>query len=154
MAQTEMDFERAAALFWALGGNIPHAPELEEWALQEASGEADRDKLLLKAVKLCGAGETPAHCYLLAKLYSWLGPQYTADTIRWASRYLSGKPWEKLPRGIVLQDGVEIMNETVNCAEYQYNYPLVVSGSGTSYVEIYVDGDLSAASQEVTFGGL
>lgn len=55
---------------------------------------------------------------------------------------------------LVIQDGVEIMNETVNCAEYQYNYPLVVSGSGTSYVEIYVDGDLSAASQEVTFGGL
>lgn len=112
MAQTEMEFERAAALFWALGGSVPHAPELEEWALQETSGGTDREKLLLKAVNLCSAGETPAHCYLLTKLYSWLGPQYTADTIRWASRYLSGRPWEKLPRGITLQDGVEISRES------------------------------------------
>lgn len=116
MAETGMDFERAAALFWALGGSMPHIPELEEWALQEIADEADREKLLEKAVKLCGTGETPAHCYLLTKLYSWLGAPYTAETIRWASRYLSGKPWEKLPRGITVQDGIEISRESASRA--------------------------------------
>ena len=54
----------------------------------------------------------------------------------------------------VLQDGNEILNETVNCADYQYTFPLPVYGSGTSYVEILIDGQHSNASQEVTFGGL
>lgn len=54
----------------------------------------------------------------------------------------------------VLQDGNEILNETVNCADYQYTFPLPVYGSGTSYVEILIDGQHSSASQEVTFGGL
>ena len=52
----------------------------------------------------------------------------------------------------VLQDGNEILNETVNCADYQYTFPLPVYGSGTSYVEILIDGQHSNASQEVTFG--
>ena len=52
----------------------------------------------------------------------------------------------------VLQDGNEILNETVNCADYQYTFPLPVYGSGTSYVEILIDGQHSSASQEVTFG--
>ena len=54
----------------------------------------------------------------------------------------------------VLQDGNEILNETVNCADYQYTFPLPVYGSGTSFVEILIDGQHSNASQEVTFGGL
>ena len=54
----------------------------------------------------------------------------------------------------VLQDGNEILNETVTCADYQYTFPLPVYGSGTSYVEILIDGQHSNASQEVTFGGL
>ena len=54
----------------------------------------------------------------------------------------------------VLQDGNEILNETVTCADYQYTFPLPVYGSGTSYVEILIDGQHSSASQEVTFGGL
>ena len=54
----------------------------------------------------------------------------------------------------VLQGGNEILNETVNCADYQYTFPLPVYGSGTSYVEILIDGQHSSASQEVTFGGL
>ena len=52
----------------------------------------------------------------------------------------------------VLQDGNEILNETVTCADYQYTFPLPVYGSGTSYVEILIDGQHSNASQEVTFG--
>ena len=52
------------------------------------------------------------------------------------------------------QDDMEILNMTVNCAEWAYNYPLTVYGSGTVYVEILVDGQRSPASQEVTFGGL
>ena len=46
----------------------------------------------------------------------------------------------------VLQDGNEILNETVNCADYQYTFPLPVYGSGTSYVEILIDGQHSSAS--------
>ena len=52
------------------------------------------------------------------------------------------------------QDNMEIMNQTVDCARWAYTYPLTVYGSGTVYVEILVDGKVSPASQEVTFGGL
>lgn len=105
-------FEKAAALFWALGGQIPHDPALEESAKESVRSFSGREKALLKAAALCGEGEAPCQRYLLAKIYSWLGVAYASQTIRWASAYLSGDPWDRLPSGMTTQDGITISQES------------------------------------------
>ena len=63
MAQTEMEFERAAALFWALGGSVPHAPELEEWAfhLRPVMGEAGHAALPAGLLQRRAEGQHALH---------------------------------------------------------------------------------------------
>ena len=100
------DFEKAAALFWALGGTIPHEPQLEDWARKIVEQSVSRDAALKQAVQLCGKPDSPGQRYLLTKLYSWMGAAFAQETIRCASAYLSGEPWNRLPRGMVRQEGI------------------------------------------------
>jgi hypothetical protein len=106
------DFEAAAALFWALGGTIPHDDSKEEEARKIVHGTADREKLLLRIVSLCGVPSQPRQYYLLTKAYSWLGASYAQETIRCASAYLQGEPWGRLPKGNVRHEGILISQET------------------------------------------
>lgn len=110
-SRTKLDFERAAALFWALGGEIPHDPGLERTASEKVKEWNSREKTLRRAAELCGEGDTPQQKYLLTKLYSWMGAEYAEKTIRFASSYLSGEPWSKLPRATVRQDGISVNQE-------------------------------------------
>ena len=65
-----------------------------------------------RAIRLCGGGNTPGERYLLANLYSWLGASAARETVRWASAYLSGPAWERLPRGLVRQEGIQLSWES------------------------------------------
>lgn len=112
MNRTEENFQKAAALYWALGGNIPHQAEREKEALETVRQAPDREKVLLRAAALCGSGDDPARRYLLAKIYSWLGAPYARETIRWASAYLSGEPWKLLPRQTVRLEGILVSQES------------------------------------------
>ena len=70
MTEQTKNFEKAAALFWALGGSIPHDSELETAAEKEVKEAGSREAVLRRAIRLCGGGNTPGERYLLANLYS------------------------------------------------------------------------------------
>ncbi len=112
MTEQTKNFEKAAALFWALGGSIPHDSELETEAEKEVKEAGSREAVLRRAIRLCGGGNTPGERYLLANLYSWLGASAARETVRWASAYLSGPAWERLPRGLVRQEGIQLSWES------------------------------------------
>lgn len=53
----------------------------------------------------------------------------------------------------ILQDDVEVINEMVDTSIWRSgNYPVRLTGSGTVMLDVYVDGELSPASGEITFG--
>ena len=68
MTEQTKNFEKAAALFWALGGSIPHDSELETEAEKEVREAGSREAVLRRAIRLCGGGNTPGERYLLAHL--------------------------------------------------------------------------------------
>ena len=76
MTEQTKNFEKAAALFWALGGSIPHDSELETEAEKEVKEAGSREAVLRRAIRLCGGGNTPGERYLLANLYSWLARRW------------------------------------------------------------------------------
>ncbi len=110
--KAEADFQKAAALYWALGGSMPHQAEREKEAQELVKNSPSREKLLMRAAELCGKGDSPERKYLLAKIYSWLGASYARETIRWASAYLSGEPWKLLPGGTTRQEGILVSQES------------------------------------------
>ena len=112
MTEQTKNFEKAAALFWALGGSVPHDSELETEAEKEVKEAGSREAVLRRAIRLCGGGNTPGERYLLANLHSWLGASAARETVRWASAYLSGPAWERLPRGLVRQEGIQLSWES------------------------------------------
>ena len=51
----------------------------------------------------------------------------------------------------VIQDGVEVFSQTVNCAANNYSYVVTLEGTGTAMVDVYIDGERSNVSGEVEF---
>ncbi len=115
MVQTD-DFELAAALLALLGEPVPHDPKLESAAAALRQRLPDDHSVLLKAAELCGEPKTPGRLYLCTKIFSWLGRQYDADTVKCAEAYLASSGWDALPSGKTLERGVEIDLGTQNRA--------------------------------------
>lgn len=111
MVQTD-DFELAAALLSLLGEPVPHDLKLEPAAAALRQTLPDDRSMLLKAVELCGEPKTPGPLYLCTKIFSWLGRQYDADTVKCGEAYLASPGWDALPRGKMLERGIEIDLET------------------------------------------
>lgn len=107
MAETE-DFELAAALVSALGEPVPHDAARETEAAALLQGLADDRQVLKKAAALCGKPEEPKQFYLCEKIYSLLGRDYDAETVRCAEAYLASPGWEALPSGQTLERGVKV----------------------------------------------
>lgn len=106
------DFELAAALLAMLGEPVPHDPKLEPTASILRQRLPDDRSALLKAAELCGEPNTPGHLYLCTKIFSWLGRQFDADTVKCAEAYLAAPGWDALPKGKTLERGIEIDLET------------------------------------------
>ena len=92
------NFELAAALLTLLGEPVPHDPQRDAAAVALRKGQPDDRSALLKIAGLCGEPETPGQLYLCTKIYSWLGRQYDAKTVKCAEADLSTSGWEALPR--------------------------------------------------------
>lgn len=111
MVQTD-NFELAAALLWLLGEPVPHDAKLEPAAAALRQRLPDDRSALLKAAELCGEPKTPGILYLCTKIFSWLGRRYDTDTVKCAQAYLASPGWDALPRGQMLERGIEIDLET------------------------------------------
>ncbi len=105
-AQENRALDLAAALFSALGAEVPHRAELEEEAAALLAGQGGRSDALRKILSLCDGSDSPQALYLCAKACAWLGSGYRGKTVEYASRYLEGPAWQALPSGLTEQNGI------------------------------------------------
>lgn len=106
MLQKNQKTELAAALFSALGAEVPHQPELEKEAQALLERCGSRSVALKKVLELCDPAQTPQALYLSAKACAWLGSGWREKNVEFAAGYLQGPPWAQLPAGPSLENGI------------------------------------------------
>lgn len=137
------DFDLAAALFYTLGGTIPHNQLLEDEAQKLSSAISDRKKCLLKVIELCNTPTTPKQLYLVTKAYSWLGAKYHKETLHFAKLYLDSDGWSELPHRTIRENGITINLASSNRASIFINLAQAQEGEGNyeaalaNYAEAY-----------------
>lgn len=104
-ADTQINLDLAAALFYMLGAQLPHKKELEP-KVQVWVQSLGRRKSLEKILEMCEKGNDPGSLYLSAKACAWLGRGYRERTIQLIQKYLSGPAWKELPNRVTLEEGI------------------------------------------------